>query len=143
MKKIRWSLAATFFVVTFFIIIMAKSTKVAEDDLQSTENVNLSTIFESHLKLEKQDIIQLQVALKKAKYYVGEINGILTAATKRAIRKYQKEHHQQVTGEPTEQVLKLLGISSVCNLKERLTLSSDEKQRTDELNLPTSEKKIY
>ena len=135
MRKISVSLTVIFFVVAFFIIIMVRSTKVAKDDLQSKEGVTNDSIFESHLKLEKEDVIQLQMALKKANYYDGEINGILTAATKRAIRKFQHDHHQQVTGEPTEDVLKMLGISTTFNLSDKITSLEGEKAKTENLDL--------
>ena len=138
MKKISVSLTAFFFVVAFFIIIMVRSTKVAKDDLQSKEGVANDSIFESHLKLEKKDVIQLQMALKKTNYYDGEINGILTAATKRAIRKFQQDHHQQVTGEPTEDVLKMLGISTTSNLSDKITSLEKEKVKTETLDLAVS-----
>jgi peptidoglycan hydrolase-like protein with peptidoglycan-binding domain len=138
MKKISVSLTAFFFVVAFFIIIMVRSTKVAKDDLQSKEGVANDSIFESHLKLEKEDVVQLQMALKKANYYDGEINGILTAATKRAIRKFQQDHHQQVTGEPTEDVLKMLGISTTSNLSDKITSLEKEKVKTETLDLAVS-----
>lgn len=140
MKKVGLSLTAIFFVVACFIFIMVRSTKVANDDLQSTESLANALIFESHLKLEKEDVIQLQMALKKANYYDGEINGILTAATKRAIRKFQQDHHQQVTGEPTEDVLKMLGISALSNLTDKITSSEGAKLKTEKLDLAVSTK---
>ena len=140
MKKISLSLTAILFVVAFFIIIMVRSTKVAKDGLQSKEGAANDSIFESHLKLEKEDIIQLQMALKKANYYDGEINGILTAATKRAIRKFQQDHHQQVTGEPSENVLKTLGISALSNSRDKITSLKEEKVKTKKLNLAVSTK---
>jgi peptidoglycan hydrolase-like protein with peptidoglycan-binding domain len=140
MKKISLSLTAIFFVVVFFIVIMVKSTKVAKDDLRSTESLDSASIFESHLKLEKEDVIKLQRALKKANYYDGEINGILTAATKRAIRKFQKDHRQQVTGEPTEDILKIFGISALSNLRDKIPPLEGEKVKIEKLDLTVSAK---
>jgi Putative peptidoglycan binding domain len=61
-------------------------------------------------KMDQDRISQIQEALFKRGYYVGSPNGNYDEFTVQAMRKFQQEHRVDVTGYPTAQSLKLLGL---------------------------------
>jgi len=63
------------------------------------------------LKLTKEEMTALQNALIAAKAYHGKANGMLDAATKAALRRYQQDNKLKVTGEPNAETLNKLGVS--------------------------------
>jgi peptidoglycan hydrolase-like protein with peptidoglycan-binding domain len=64
-----------------------------------------------HLKLGKEEIKSLQNALSKDGFYKGTASGIIDAATKQALRDYQKANKLEVTGEPNVETLNKLGVA--------------------------------
>ncbi len=62
-------------------------------------------------KMDIERIKQIQEALAKKGYYLGEISGQYSEATIEAMRKFQEEHKVDVTGYATAQSLKLLGLT--------------------------------
>lgn len=64
-----------------------------------------------NLKLNKEEITALQNVLHKDGFYKGTTNGIIDAATKQAIRDYQKASKLKVTGEPNKETLDKLGVA--------------------------------
>ncbi len=61
-------------------------------------------------KMDQDRITQIQEALFKRGYFVGSPNGNYDDFTVQAMRKFQQEHRVDVTGYPTAQSLKLLGL---------------------------------
>ncbi len=65
----------------------------------------------ANLKLNKEEITALQNTLGKDGFYKGTANGIIDAATKQAIRDYQKASKLKITGEPNKETLDKLGVA--------------------------------
>lgn len=61
-------------------------------------------------KMDQERISQIQEALFKRGYFVGEPTGNYDELTVQAMRKFQQDHRVDVTGYPTAQSLKLLGL---------------------------------
>ncbi len=59
-------------------------------------------------KWTTDQIKEAQEGLKRAKVYTGPVNGTLGAATRRAIRAFQKEHKLAQNGELSDSLLTLL-----------------------------------
>lgn len=59
-------------------------------------------------KWTSEQIKEAQEGLKRAKVYTGPVNGLLGAATRRAIRTFQKEHKMTVNGELSDSLLATL-----------------------------------
>ncbi len=59
-------------------------------------------------KWTTEQIKEAQEGLKRAKVYTGPINGVLGAATRRAIRTFQREHKMTVNGELSAELLTTL-----------------------------------
>lgn len=59
-------------------------------------------------KWTADQIKEAQEGLKRAKMYTGPVNGVLGAATQRAIRAFQKEHKLTVNGELSDSLLTML-----------------------------------
>ncbi len=62
-------------------------------------------------KMDMERIKQIQEALAKKGYYVGEINGQYDDLTIEAMRRFQETHKIAVTGYATAQSLRLLGLT--------------------------------
>ncbi len=62
-------------------------------------------------KMDLERIKQIQEALAKKGYYVGEINGQYDDLTIDAMRRFQETHKIDVTGYATAQSLRLLGLT--------------------------------
>jgi peptidoglycan hydrolase-like protein with peptidoglycan-binding domain len=56
-------------------------------------------------KWTKDQIKDAQEGLKRAKIYNGNADGMLNAATRRAIRAYQQQHKMKVTGQLSDSLL--------------------------------------
>jgi peptidoglycan hydrolase-like protein with peptidoglycan-binding domain len=65
---------------------------------------------ESVSQVDKQVVRDVEVALDKAGYYVGNVDGEFTADTRNAVESFQRDSALPVTGTITPQVLKTLGI---------------------------------
>jgi Putative peptidoglycan binding domain len=61
-------------------------------------------------KMDQERITQIQEALFKRGYFVGTPTGTYDELTVQAMRKFQEDHRVDVTGYPTAQSLKLLGL---------------------------------
>ncbi len=59
-------------------------------------------------KWTADQIKEAQEGLKRAKVYNGPVNGVLDAATRRAIRAYQRAHKLTVNGELSDSLLNML-----------------------------------
>ncbi len=59
-------------------------------------------------KWTADQIKEAQEGLKRAKVYNGPVNGALDAATRRAIRAYQRAHKLPVNGELSDSLLNML-----------------------------------
>ncbi len=61
-------------------------------------------------KMDQDRISQIQEALFKRGYFTGSPTGIYDELTVQAMRRFQEDHRVDVTGYPTAQSLKLLGL---------------------------------
>ena len=61
-------------------------------------------------KMDQERITQIQEALFKRGYFAGAATGTYDDLTVQAMRKFQEVHRVDVTGYPTAQSLKLLGL---------------------------------
>jgi peptidoglycan hydrolase-like protein with peptidoglycan-binding domain len=59
-------------------------------------------------KWTADQIKEAQEGLKRAKVYNGPVDGVLNAATRRAIRAYQRAHKLPVNGELSDSLLSML-----------------------------------
>jgi peptidoglycan hydrolase-like protein with peptidoglycan-binding domain len=86
-------------------------TAPASTGYKTTMEQKSTMMANEALQLNKDEIMALQNALIKANAYKGKANGMLDAATKTAIRKYQTDHKLKVTGEPNQETLHKLGVA--------------------------------
>lgn len=67
---------------------------------------------QSQANLSSSQIRQVQQALDQKGFKAGNADGKLGPETKQALQSFQKSQHLQVTGQPDQQTLAKLGISS-------------------------------
>jgi Putative peptidoglycan binding domain len=63
-----------------------------------------------HIFVSAGTVARAQQALSERKYYGGEADGQLDAATRNAIIRFQLDHEQLATGDLDEETLHLLGL---------------------------------
>lgn len=113
MKRILVFVVATVLVLSFSAFVLAQqATTTTQQKQEAAKMEHKATMaHKEHIKLTKEEIISLQEALAKAGYFKGKATGVLGAATKRALREYQKANNLKVTGMPNEETLTKLGVS--------------------------------
>jgi peptidoglycan hydrolase-like protein with peptidoglycan-binding domain len=72
-----------------------------------------------------------QVALRNQGYYRGPINGVMTIATRNAIRQYQRDRNLTATGDLDLQTAQALGIVSRPGDQSLVRISSATAERVD------------
>jgi peptidoglycan hydrolase-like protein with peptidoglycan-binding domain len=79
----------------------------------SYENYDAASVYMSS-PYDNRDsgsfVLQVQVALQKAGYEPGPIDGVFGPSTREAISRYQRDHGLDVTGNITDPVLQALGL---------------------------------
>ena len=78
-------------------------------DTQSTPSVGSSSSVD---KLTLQ-ILRVQIALTRLKFYSGRIDGAMTLETKDALQRFQSSQNLQVNGLMTTPTLNALGVPVV------------------------------
>jgi peptidoglycan hydrolase-like protein with peptidoglycan-binding domain len=105
MKMANWLLGLLGLICLFYSIVILKESREASqaepESLRIIEQIDLS----------RADISRIQEALVKADYLRHKPNGLLNAATTRAIRNFQIDNLLMVTGRPTAETLRLLRVS--------------------------------
>jgi peptidoglycan hydrolase-like protein with peptidoglycan-binding domain len=102
---------AVILVLSFAAMGLAQQATTPVEKKQAKAPAKAMAATTAPLKLTKDEIIALQNALITAKAYKGKASGILDAATKHALRQYQRDNKLKVTGEPNKETLDKLGVA--------------------------------
>lgn len=89
-----------------FALAQQPATTVAKQPVKTEHKTMMA-----HFKLSKEESIALQNALSKDGFYKGTASGVIDAATKQALRDYQKANQLKITGEPNKETLDKLGVA--------------------------------
>jgi lipid-binding SYLF domain-containing protein len=93
--------------------------------------------------LSRQDVMQIQKALKDREYNPGEINGMMSSDTHQAIREFQMLNGLTVTGNPDGATRAALGLSSSYVAPPVVSHSNEKsgtQQQRSKTELQTTEK---
>lgn len=121
----HWLLSLLALVFLAYTIIIIKESK--EVNWSPKEHLRIP----EHIDLSKDQIIDIQKALRAGGYLQGRLTGILNAATIRAIRSYQVDNLLTVTGEPNAETLKRLSVPAPPDTNQAAPTNLLGKQTTE------------
>lgn len=113
--------------ILFGLVLGRTGTKLFKVNHENQEHQVLVTQIEP-VSLTQKEIILLQRALRHAGYYEGQVRGVINSATVRALRKFQRDHDLEVTGDPDKLTLMNLGILNFENLSPDSDAPSHSKK---------------
>lgn len=108
----------------------AGSTDTSTD--QSMSQSNAQTSAGQAMNLNSSDIRQVQSKLKDKGYKVGKADGIMGPKTQAALRKFQHDQGQPVTGTADTQTLAALGLQNMAGKQAAGEAAEEAKEKTNE-----------